>query len=225
MAPTPTKKIVASTPNNEKIASVALVTPSKEIALVASVASVASISKKDDSPQIPIKMKQQGLFGYMKKRAPPVLSIKDLHPGEAKFSRLRGWNNSGTVLSLPIKQQKELLKLKVLLKTAINKKDWLGGDSLQQDVNRLKKLIAARNNNIEEAKGALKESLQATAYYIAEGKLLMAGKWDTTALAGQAVLAHYFQDEAEREKTARRKSVVLDADDPREEEADEPGAL
>jgi hypothetical protein len=62
-------------------------------------------------------------------------------------------------------------------------------------------------------------------YYIAEGKLLVSGKWDTTVLAGQAVRAQYFQDEAEREETGRRKTVLLDADDPREEEAaDEPGA-
>jgi hypothetical protein len=53
----------------------------------------------------------------------------------------------------------------------------------------------------------------------------VAGKWDTTALAGQLVLvAQYFQDGAEREETGRRKTVVLDADDPCEEEADKPGA-
>jgi hypothetical protein len=115
--------------------------------------------------------------------------------------------------------------LSVLLKTAIDEKDWARGDFIQQDVNPLRELIARMNNNTEEAKGALKESLFARDYFIAgEGKLLVAGKWDTTVLAGQLVLAHHFQDEAKREETGRRKTVVLDADDPREEEADEPGA-
>jgi hypothetical protein len=57
MVPRPNKKIVASRPNNKKIAPVPLVTPSKEIALVVLVVSVELILKQDDLPQIPIKMK------------------------------------------------------------------------------------------------------------------------------------------------------------------------
>jgi hypothetical protein len=58
-------------------------------------------------------------------------------------------------------------------------------------MDQLKGSIAGMNHNIEEAKGALKESLFAKSYYIREGKLLVAGKWDTIALASQAVLARY----------------------------------
>jgi hypothetical protein len=105
MAPRPNKKIVASRPNSKKIAPVRSVTPSKEIALVVLIVSVELILKKDALPQIPIKMKQHELFGFMKKRASPVLSIEDLHPGVAKFSHLWGLNNSGTVLLLQIEQQ------------------------------------------------------------------------------------------------------------------------
>jgi hypothetical protein len=45
-----------------------LLDPSKKIALVA--ASVVLMSKKDELPKIPNQMKQQELFGFMKKRAP-----------------------------------------------------------------------------------------------------------------------------------------------------------
>ena len=92
-------------------------------------------------------------------------------------------------------------------------------------MDQLKGSIAGMNHNIEEAKGALKESLFAKSYYIQEGKLLVAGKWDTIALASQAVLAQYFQHNAEREEESKRKTVELDAvevDNPREEEANEP---
>jgi hypothetical protein len=196
MAPTPKKKIVASTPNKDEIALVTS-TPNKKI------------------------MTQKGILGFMKNRAPPVLSIKDLHHGAAKYSLVRGLNDSGTVLSLPIEQQQELLELSELRTAAINEKDWQRGELIQRDMDNLKEWIAGMNSNIEDAKGALKESLLARKFYIDEGKLLVAGKWDNTALAAQAVLAQYFQHETEREEERKRKMVEVA--EPLEEEADEPG--
>jgi hypothetical protein len=216
MAPTPTKrKIVASTPNKYEIASV---TPNKKTPNNDEIVSVSPKNKK--------ALKQKELFGFMKKRAPPVLSIKDLHHGSVKYSRIRGWNDSGTVLSMPIEQQKELLKLSELRTDAINEKDWQGGEKIQHDMDHLKELIAGMNSNIEEAKGALKESLLAKSYYIAEGKLIVAGKWDNTALAAEAVLAQYFQYDSERKEESNTKTVELDAeevDKQREEDSNEPG--
>ncbi len=65
----------------------------------------------------------------------------------------------GTVMSLPIEQHKELLKLSVLLKTAIDEKDWPGGDLIQHDVNCLKELIAGMNNDIGSNRFGLVEDL------------------------------------------------------------------
>jgi hypothetical protein len=144
MAPTPKKKIVASTPNKDEIALVTS-TPNKKI------------------------MTQKGILGFMKNRAPPVLSIKDLHHGAAKYSLVRGLNDSGTVLSLPIEQQQKLLELSELRTAAINEKDWQRGELIQRDMDNLKEWIAGMNSNIEDAKGALKESLLARKFYIDEG--------------------------------------------------------
>ena len=224
MAPTPTMKTVASTPNKDEIPSVtpnkAKKTPTKK--------TVASTPNKDEIVSVTSNkklLKQKGLFGFMKKRAPPVISIKDLHYGDLKYSRIRGWNESGTVLSLPIEQQQDLSELSKLQTAAMKEREWSDGDKIQQDMGQLKGSIAGMSHNIEEAKGALKESLVARSYYIKEGKPLVAGKWDTIALAAQAVLAQYFQHNAEREEQSNRKTVELDAvevDRPCEEEADKP---
>jgi Pyruvate/2-oxoacid:ferredoxin oxidoreductase delta subunit len=213
-------------------------TPKQKVVSVASAASVASMPARDESPKIRKEMKQRDPFGFMKKRAPPDLNnlnIEVLNHEATKYSRLLGWQNSGTVLLLPMEQQKELANLCKLLDTAIVEKEWSRAETIQCNVDRLKQSLGRIHRDIEEAKGALKESLLAYDYYIHQGKYVMAGKWDLIAVAGKAVLDQYFQHEAEREEVERelrkrktQATVELDAssskqedDEPREDDLEE----
>jgi hypothetical protein len=219
MAPTPSKKIAWVA--QQKI----VPAPKKKIA---SVASVAFMHKRDQFSTSPKEMKQQDILGFLKTRAPPVLSIELLNHREAKYSRLRGWQSSGTVLYQPINQQKELANLSIDLDTAIVKKEWKRAESIQVDVDRLKQSVDTMRKDLEEAKGALKDSLLAFQYLIKQGKHVEAGEWDKTVAAGTAVLAEYFQCEAKRASRKKNIQTTVGSDasgssgtDTEEEEDDE----
>jgi uncharacterized protein YcgL (UPF0745 family) len=179
MAPTPKKKITL-------VAKQKMVpTPKMKIVLVAS---VAFMPKRDEFSKIPKEMKQQDLLGFMKMRAPPVLSIEVVNHGAAKYSCLHGWQNSSTVMFLPIDQQKELANLCIDLDTANVEKEWEHAAMIQVDMDSLRQLVDMMHKDLKdlkETKGALKESLFAFLFWIKQGKHVEAGSGIRQWLLGQ----------------------------------------